>query len=357
MEERSFIESNSRPQENLGTEDIRKPGLMQVCILYSTAIILFLIIGSRVQKNEFYSGILITEFVLILLPPIILLASYKYDLKSVLRLNKVSAINILLIFGLMVFALPLVGALNLANLIAIKSIFGRIIVQQVPVARDEMGLLINILVIGGSAGICEEVLFRGTILRGLERLGTAKAILITAFLFGLMHADFQRLLGTFLLGALIGFIVYRSNSLFSGMFAHFANNSIAVIISYLSYKFTDMAKKSGIEGIDSQGAQNLDLSVFATLPRPQLIAVIIVWTFLILFAAIVFCLLLFAFIRATKKVTAGSTEYRNRDGYRGLLWLIPGLIPVGFIYYAQGLMLRGTNSELVNSILKSIGLK
>jgi len=70
--------------------------------------------------------------------------------------------------------------------------------------------------------------FRGVIQRGLERLGAVKSILINGVSFGLIHFDFQRLFGTFLLGALIGFLVYRSNSLLVGMFAHFTNNSIAV---------------------------------------------------------------------------------------------------------------------------------
>jgi membrane protease YdiL (CAAX protease family) len=71
--------------------------------------------------------------------------------------------------------------------------------------------------------VCEEILFRGAIQRGFEKLGAIKSIILTAFLFGLMHQDFQKLLGTFLLGCIIGFIVYRSDSIIGGMFAHFTN--------------------------------------------------------------------------------------------------------------------------------------
>ncbi|MDF2522474.1 MAG: hypothetical protein K0R31_115 [Clostridiales bacterium] len=255
---------------------LRKPTIGQIGILYTFVAIIFIILGSKAQQNEFYSGILITEFGIIALPPIILLLVHKFDLRRVLRLNRISFLNVFIIFWIMIFAMPVVGVFNYVNLVLIKQIFGKLIIQPVPISNDAMGLLLNVLVIGGSAGICEEILFRGTIQRGFERLGVVKAILITAFLFGLLHVDFQKLLGTFLLGALIGFIVYRTNSLYGGIFAHFANNSLAVLLTYGVNKAMKLFESSGL---DKGQLNNVgDLPSFADIPAAQLIVTIAIYS-------------------------------------------------------------------------------
>lgn len=274
MEDRTLTDL----QNGDGLSGFRKPGLAQVCILYSAIILLFLSVGYRVQGREFYSGILITEFVLVIGPPLAFLLIGRYDLKKVLRLNKISFLNLVLIFCIMLLAIPLAGVFNLINLWIVNSIFGKVTLTQIPTARNFGEMLINVLVIGGSAGFCEETAFRGTIQRGFERFGAVKSILITALLFGLMHLDFQRLFGTFMLGALIGFIVYRTNSLYGGMLAHFTNNSAAVVMGFISVKITDFMEKSGANVTTGSNAGNI-FSTFGNMPKVQLLMVIVVSSF------------------------------------------------------------------------------
>ena len=334
---------------------LRKPTLKQVGILYTLVVITFLILGSKVQQNEFYSGILITELAIIALPPIAMMFILKYNVRRVLRLNKINFLNIFLIFWIMVFALPVVGIFNFANLMLIKQIFGKLIIQSVPIANNSMGLILNILVIGGSAGICEEVLFRGTIQRGFERFGMVKALLITSFLFGLLHVDFQKLLGTFLLGALIGFIVYRTNSLFGGMFAHFTNNSLAVLLTYGANKAVEMLKSSGLD----QGQYNNvgDLPSFSSIPSSQLIATIIVYGAIFIFCALALAGLIIALIKNTEGKQEVHVREELKPSLTGLLWTLPGMVFIGFIYFAQGLKMSGIKIEAVDHVLQLLGLK
>ncbi|MCX7922780.1 MAG: CPBP family intramembrane metalloprotease [Clostridia bacterium] len=342
--------------EDLQKDSIRKPSILQISVIYSICVLLLLFVGSWFQNREFYSGILITEFVLIMLPPIVMLFLFKYDVKKVLRLNKVSITNLLMVPVIMAFALPLVGILNFVNLVVIKYIFGRIQIEQPPVATDATSLLINILVIGGSAGICEEILFRGTIQRGFERLGVVRAILITSLLFGLMHVDFQKLLGTFLLGALIGFIVYRTNSIYSGILAHFTNNSLAVILSFAALKLQQLFKNSGVVDENMQKSADIDFGAIANMPIGQLIASIIVYGGMIAFFGGIFAVLMFAFIKNTSKEVREIPVDNTRIGKKGLLALIPGLLPIALIYFLQGLSLKGINVNLVKEFFKIIGV-
>ena len=356
MDQNIFPENEAPVNEDLRAEHIRKPSIMQVGIVYSISVILLFILGSKAQQREFYSGALITEFVLVLAPALIMLLIFKYDIRKVLRLNRISFMNIFLVFWIMIFAIPVVTVLNLANYWLIKYIFGKVVIEQPPIATDAKGLIISLLIIAGSAGICEEVLFRGVILRGLERFGAVKAILFTALLFGLMHVDFQKLLGTFLLGALIGFMVYRTDSLFAGMFAHFTNNATAVVIVYASTKLADMVKSPGVQNSIKSGS-DIDFSSLINMPKAQLIAAIIVYGFVIAFCVAVFIGLLKAFIKNTSKESASIA--REAGGYKAaqMLWMLPGLAVVGFLYFVEGLRLKGITIHAVENVLKFLGVK
>lgn len=338
-----------------GEGELRKPSLGLICALYSITVIIFLIVGSKVQRNEFYSGVLVTEFGIIMLPALIMLLALKYDVRKILRLNKIGILNLFIIFWIMVFALPAVGVLNYINLMLIKQIFGRVVVEQVPVAKDLNGLILNILVIGGSAGICEELLFRGVIQRGFEKLGTVRSILITALLFGLLHVDFQKLFGTFLLGALIGFIVYRTNSLYGGIFAHFTNNSLAVVLTFLVNKAVEMIKSSGLD----QGQYNIngDLPSLANMTAAQLMGTIILYGTILGVCVLFLAGLITALIRNTEgraeKVVVESPD----TSALGVLWALPGLLMIGFIYFVQGIGMLGIKIKAVETILQLLGLR
>jgi membrane protease YdiL (CAAX protease family) len=357
--------SDKEETTGVGTDrsiENKKPGIAQVSILFSITIILFLFIGYRVQHSEFYSGVLISEFGLIMLPAFIFLLLFRYDLRSVLRLKGTKPINFLITFVLMAFAIPLAGVFNLLNLIIVNSIFGKIIVEQMPVADDVWSLLVNILVIAGSAGLCEEFLFRGVIQRGFERrFGTTKAILLAAFLFSLTHMDFQKIFGTFVLGALIGFIVYRTDSLFSGMFAHFTNNALAVLLSFIATKLMSVFGGSGAK-IAQETDLNGIISTFSSLPLQQLAIVLFFYGFLFLIFVSFFILLLVALIklnpvnRPNEEVTgisANSGAFGAKA--KSLAWLLPGILLIACLYYFEVLKFQGVSNGLVEVARRLLG--
>lgn len=344
-----------------------KPGIAQVCILFSITIMLFLFIGYRVQHRNLYAGLLITEFGLIMLPALLFLLAFRFDLKAVLRLNGTKPLNYLIIFGIMLFALPIASVLNVLNLLAVNSIFGKVIVQQPPVPQNGMELLAGILVIAGSAGLCEEFLFRGVIQRGFECFGTVKAILLSAFLFSLTHMDFQKIFGTFLLGALIGLIVYRTNSLFCGILAHFVNNALAVLITYASAKLISLFQGTGAD-ISKEADINSLFSSFGSLPPMQLILVLFIYGFIFVCLTAIFILLLYTLLRTNPSVlqaqiqttaplqpvpaapgTTAAAQIRDFSGggAKDLLWLLPGLLLITGIYFIEVYNFTGADNEFI----------
>ncbi|TYP76119.1 CPBP family intramembrane glutamic endopeptidase [Aquimarina intermedia] len=81
--------------------------------------------------------------------------------------------------------------------------------------------------------IFEEVAFRGFLFNQLERITSVRiTILLTAFLFALVHFSFISILWIFPFGLLLGYLRHRYQSLWLGMIIHFVHNLIIVSLDY-----------------------------------------------------------------------------------------------------------------------------
>jgi len=222
--------------------------------LYMTIMILFVTIGYVAQNWDFHYGILITEFLLIALPTVIYVKVKGASLKTELRFNRLSLVDVLLVVVTFIAAYFVAVFINLLGEILI-SMLGNLIVPDIPFATDPAEYLVLLFVIAGSAGICEELLFRGFILRAYEKLGMWPNIIVTALLFSILHLNIQNILAPFFLGIVLGFVVYKTNSIFAGIIGHFINNAISVtwgyvIMSLPFYKNIDIAQVQ--EGMTTQ---------------------------------------------------------------------------------------------------------
>ena len=94
----------------------------------------------------------------------------------------------------------------------------------------DASLLVLFAVIALAPGICEEILFRGFLVRFYEKQGMWFAILISALLFAVFHLDPFRLLPTFVLGILLGYLTLRSGSIVNAMLSHTINNGLALLV-------------------------------------------------------------------------------------------------------------------------------
>ncbi len=81
--------------------------------------------------------------------------------------------------------------------------------------------------------IAEETLFRGFLQSSLEQeYKPAKAIIITALIFSLLHMNPIGLIPLIGIGIYLGFVAYTTNNLLLPMLIHFINNTFAVIVIY-----------------------------------------------------------------------------------------------------------------------------
>lgn len=79
-----------------------------------------------------------------------------------------------------------------------------------------------------AAPILEEILFRGIILDGfLKNYSPAKAIIWSGVIFGAIHLIPAQALNAAFIGIALGWVYYRTRSLWLCMFLHFVNNAVS----------------------------------------------------------------------------------------------------------------------------------
>ena len=89
--------------------------------------------------------------------------------------------------------------------------------------------------VGILAPLAEEVVFRGAILRTLLGIMSKKnhwvAIMISAAIFGVVHANLAQFINALLMGLLLGWMYYRTKSLVPGILLHWVNNTMAYVLT------------------------------------------------------------------------------------------------------------------------------
>lgn len=216
-----------------------KVTMFQAGLIFTVSLLLFLLISFLNPFKSFYIGGTFGEVVPILLPSVIGLMIMRRSLKLNLKLNGFRPLDGILIFFTIIFFLPLSMALNAFNMWLVRLVFGHNIEVDIPIPKTGKELIISLLVIAVVAAVCEEVLFRGVLQSSFEKLGKAGMFLLVSLLFTAFHFSIEQFIGLFALSILITYMVYRTNSIFAGMLAHFTNNAVAVLISFFANKIPE----------------------------------------------------------------------------------------------------------------------
>ncbi len=191
---------------------------------------------------------LISEYLIILVPVFTFVLVKRLKVKEVFRLNNPGLLPCLIIALIAVPASYAADALN-TIVLYLLSFLGDVSRSPIPVPKDASGLITGLFVIAVTPAICEELLNRGILMSAYEKRGTMKAVVISALFFGVFHFDITNLAGPIFLGLLIGYYVIKTNSIFSGMLAHFLNNAYAIIMMY-SLKNENLPEKINISTPD-----------------------------------------------------------------------------------------------------------
>ena len=113
------------------------------------------------------------------------------------------------------------------------------------------GLLVNLLLMAVLPALSEEITFRGVLQRllnfQLSTFNSHLAIWLTAIIFSAIHMQFYGFVPRMLMGALFGYMLVWTGSLWVPMLMHFVNNGMAVLLYFMANRaHWDMDKVDAI---------------------------------------------------------------------------------------------------------------
>ena len=132
-------------------------------------------------------------------------------------------------------------------------------------------LLFNLIMLAVIPAIGEELIFRGCLQKIFARWSGNKhiAIWVTAIIFSAIHVQFYGFLPRMLLGALFGYLLIWSGTVWIPILAHFMNNAVAVVTAYVYQR----------QGISLDKLDRPDPVAFYIYVVSFLACVALLWTF------------------------------------------------------------------------------
>ncbi len=210
--------------------------------------------GGSVQLSVF-QNVLLSEAV-VLLPGLFIATVCGSEVGEIFRFKKIKPGTAALVVLFTLLMEPLVTAVNAFSLLFSEN-----------AAADIADMYLNensiyvLLVIGILGPLAEELTFRGVIYAGLRKSGRLfPAILLQAFLFGLMHLNLNQFCYSFILGILFGILDEVTLSLWPGIIGHVMINSGSVISAFAMTKYmpditdADLSRAEIISAITFNGA-------------------------------------------------------------------------------------------------------
>ena len=122
--------------------------------------------------------------------------------------------------------------------------------------------------IGLLAPLSEEIVFRGAILKSLlqsSRIPVWAAIALSALMFAIIHMNPAQMPHAFAIGLLLGWMYWRTGSILPGMAYHWANNSVAYVVSNI-YPDPDIKLVDIFKGSELHVYMALGFSLLIVLP-------------------------------------------------------------------------------------------
>ena len=182
-------------------------------------------------KISIWIALIIGEGTLII-PALLYVRSRRYDFRATFRLNTHPRGTLLSALIIAISLQPLVDEFDrlLSRILPLPSFVDEYLQGAYESLKVDSVASFALMAIGVViiAGIVEEGLFRGVLQKSFEmEKSPLRAVIISSTVFSIVHFSPQ-ILQIFSLGALLGYIALRADSIYPSIVLHIVNNAIAV---------------------------------------------------------------------------------------------------------------------------------
>lgn len=105
-------------------------------------------------------------------------------------------------------------------------------ISTLPYPLTTSNYFISLITLVIAPAICEELLFRGIIFKGLKKYGKLFSIIISSLMFCIFHMSISQTVYPILMGMLLAVIMFYENNIYYCIAVHLTNNFLSLTLSY-----------------------------------------------------------------------------------------------------------------------------
>jgi membrane protease YdiL (CAAX protease family) len=219
--------------------------------------VLFLLIFNGADIDSAPAELLLTinslsQILCIIGIPLLLSIGFRMNIKDVFRIKSpgeryygLIVPTVIMIISAQIFAAS-ISAIWIDFLSLFPQLYGSLtefqstvdtMMQKLTSIQTPSAMTIGFISIAVIPAIAEELFFRGFLFTHIERSGLSglrptTALIITSLIFGLGHFSPFNFPGLAAIGAVLGWMMITSGTIFISMFAHFVNNGMIILALY-----------------------------------------------------------------------------------------------------------------------------
>ena len=217
-----------------GYMETRKKIIGAEC-LFTVLIVVYEIVTVLALFTDLFSGITIKQNILfsqslILVPTVIYLVIKRKHVKEIIWFRKFHPLTLLLLPLMVLFMEPLITLLNAISMLFVRNEIS----NAASAVVDHNTLGTSLFFMAFLPCVIEELAYRGVMFGSFHEAGRLKAILMSGFLFGLMHMNFNQMAYAVVIGLVFGFVVEATGSIIPTMIMHFLINGFSVVIKHIA---------------------------------------------------------------------------------------------------------------------------
>lgn len=212
--------------------------------------VIFSILGSYIngfisRYTDNYFVMLLTSQIILILPSAIYLIKDKRRLRDAIRFKKMSVSNVVLTVIFAFLIIPVMTFINAFSMLFVENTTSTVMMNVV----QNNGLQLSLFMIAIIPATFEEIVYRGVFYNEYRKKNPLQAIFLSAFLFGIIHLNFNQFTYAFAMGIIFSLIIEATDSILSTMIIHFVINGSSVINLYIYPKLITMLDRVANEQI------------------------------------------------------------------------------------------------------------
>ena len=159
--------------------------------------------------------------------------------------ERLPIVTMILLVFLALAVLPVVWFINMLSMLVVPNFVAGALADM-----QTMPLVLNVALIALMPAVVEETIFRGIVYRNYAMKNPLRGMVLSGFLFALLHLNLNQIAYALPLGMLLAFVMELTGSFLAPMIVHFTINGTNAIISWFAMQAVDLSEMADLsEGV------------------------------------------------------------------------------------------------------------